>query len=85
MIPWLIVAFIGLAVINSIGWIHAVLFGNFKQISKFLVAAALAAIGLNTHFREMKKAGVNPMIHGFIISAAVVLVAISVEYMIGIV
>ena len=47
--------------------------------------AALAAIGLNTKFNEMKKSGINPMIHGFIISLLVVIVAISVEYFMGLV
>ena len=34
---------------------------------------------------EIKKSGVNPMIHGFVISALVVIVAITVEYFIGLV
>lgn len=49
------------------------------------MVAALAAIGLNTDFKEMQKSGFQPMIHGFIISALVVIVAITVEYAIGIV
>ena len=56
-----------------------------KELSKFLMVAALAAIGLNTSFKEMKKSGVAPMLHGFIISALVVVVAITVEYCMGIV
>lgn len=59
--------------------------GGMKDISKFLMAAALAAIGLNTSFKDMKKSGIAPMIHGFIISALVVLVVITVEYFMGIV
>ena len=56
-----------------------------KAVSKFLMVCALAAIGLNTSFSSMKKAGVRPMIHGFIISALVVLVALFVEIAMGIV
>ena len=56
-----------------------------KSISKFLMVSALAAIGLNTSFKDMKKSGINPMIHGFIISALVVIVAIGVEWFMGIV
>ena len=44
-----------------------------------------SAIGLNTGLRDMKKSGVAPMLHGFIISALVVIVAIAVEYFMGIV
>ena len=46
--------------------------------------AALAAIGLNTNFKSLCRSGAKPMLHGFIISALVVLVAIGVEYVIGI-
>ena len=42
-------------------------------------------IGLNTSFASMKKAGVRPMLHGFIISALVVVVALLVEMGMGIV
>lgn len=48
------------------------------------MVAALAAIGLNTNFRSLCRSGAKPMLHGFIISTLVVLVAIGVEYMIGI-
>jgi uncharacterized membrane protein YadS len=49
------------------------------------MVAALAAIGLNTSFRDMKKSGIAPMLHGFIISALVVVVALAVEYCIGLI
>ena len=50
-----------------------------------IMVAALAAIGLNTDFREMQKAGLRPMLHGFIISALVVVVALLVEMAMGLV
>ena len=49
------------------------------------MVAALAAIGLNTDYREIQKAGINPMLHGFIISALVVVVALAVEYSMGLI
>lgn len=85
LLPWFIVAFIAVAIINSIGVIPPALSASLKEISKFLMVAALAAIGMNTDFREMKKSGLNPMLHGFIISALVVIVAITVEYFIGLI
>lgn len=85
LLPWFIVAFIAVAVINSLGFIPPAVSAALKEISKFLMVAALAAIGMNTDFREMKKSGLNPMLHGFIISALVVIVAITVEYFIGLV
>lgn len=85
IIPWFILGFLGLAIINSFGIIPAAASSTMKEVSKFLMVSALAAIGLNTSFKDMKKSGFAPMLHGFIISALVVVVAIAVEYFMGIV
>lgn len=85
LFPWFIVGFIGLAIVNSIGLIPTEISSAAKDISKFLMVAALAAIGLNTSFKDMKKSGINPMLHGFIISALVVIVAIGVEWFMGLI
>lgn len=85
VIPWFILGFLALALLNSANLIPAELSAAMKELSKFLMVAALAAIGLNTNFSEMKKSGFAPMVHGFIISLLVVLVAIGVEYMMGII
>jgi uncharacterized integral membrane protein (TIGR00698 family) len=85
LFPWFIAGFIAVAVINSLGLIPAEISVAAKNVSKFLMVAALGAIGLNTSFKEMSKSGIKPMIHGFIISALVVIVAIIVEICMGIV
>ena len=85
LLPWFILFFLLLSLINSIGLIPAALSAHAKSISKFLMVAALAAIGLNTSYSQMKKAGIAPMLHGFVISALVVVVAIGVEWCMGIV
>ena len=79
--PWFILGFLALAGINSLGIIPAAASSAMKDISKFLMIAALAAIGLNTSFRDMKKSGAAPMLHGFIISALVVIVALLAIYL----
>lgn len=83
--PWFIFGFIGLAIINSFGIIPSSLSNFLKESSKFLMVAALASIGLNTSFREMRKSGTSPMVHGFIVSLLVVIVALFVEYTIGLI
>jgi len=85
VIPWFILGFLALALLNSAGLVPAAVSASFKHLSKFLMVAALAAIGLNTNFSDMKKSGASPMVHGFIISLLVVLVALAVEYAMGIV
>ena len=83
--PWFIVGFVAMSVIASIFTIPTELVSATKTISKFLMVSALAAIGLNTSFSSLKKSGIRPMIHGFIISALVVIVALLVEICMGIV
>lgn len=83
--PWFILGFVLLAIVNSFGFIPPALAVLSKKLSKFLMVMALASIGLNTSFKEMRKSGAAPMLHGFIISALVVIVAITVEYFIGLV
>ncbi len=85
LFPWFIVGFIILAIVNSFGVIPAEVSAFSKDLSKFLMVSALGAIGLNTSFKDMKKSGARPMLHGFVISLLVVIVAISVEYFMGLV
>lgn len=85
LFPWFILGFLAMALVNSFGVIPAEVSSVAKDVSKFLMVSALAAIGLNTSFKDMKKSGIKPMLHGFIISALVVIVAIAVEYFMGIV
>ena len=44
---------------------------------------ALAAIGLKTDIRDVTKLRFLPMLHGFIISAIVVIVALLVQVLLG--
>ena len=83
--PWFILGFLALVIVNSAGIVPKVISNGSKEISKFIMVSALAAIGLNTDFKRMAKSGARPMIHGFIISALVVIVAIAVEYVMGMV
>ena len=83
--PWFILGFLAMSVVASLLPIPAAVVTSTKSASKFLMVCALAAIGLNTSFKDIKKAGAKPMLHGFIISALVVIVALLVEMAMGIV
>ena len=83
--PWFIVVFVVMSIVASIFSIPSGVLVQTKAASKFLMVTALAAIGLNTSFSNIKKSGIRPMIHGFIISALVVIVALVVEIAMGIV
>ena len=83
--PWFILGFVGMSLIASVFAIPTGFVAFTKKVSKFLMVSALAAIGLNTSFNKLKKSGIQPMIHGFIISALVVVVALLVEFGLGLV
>ena len=83
--PWFILGFLAMALVASLFPIPTAVVSGTKATSKFLMVCALAAIGLNTSFSSMKKSGIRPMIHGFIISALVVVVALVVEICMGLV
>ena len=85
ILPWFILGFLAMSIIASIFSIPTEVLSFTKSTSKFLMVCALAAIGINTSFSGFKKSGIKPMIHGFIISALVVVVALAVEYAMGIV
>ena len=68
--PWFILGFLAMAVLSSVGVIPAAAAAALKKVSKFLMVT--------------KKSGAAPMVHGFLISALVVLVALAVEYFMGI-
>ena len=83
--PWFILGFLAMVIVATVFSIPTEIVSFTKSTSKFLMVCALAAIGLNTSLSEMKKSGIRPMIHGFIISALVVVVALLVEICMGIV
>ena len=85
LFPWFILGFIAAAMINSFGFIPLEVSALANGLSKFLMVVALGAIGLTTSFKDMRKSGVAPMVHGFIVSLLVVVVAITVEWCMGIV
>ena len=83
IIPWCIGGFLLLAIINSIGLIPVAVSGMMKNVSKFLMVTALAAIGLNTSLTDFKKAGLRPMFYGITIDTLVTITALAVIWCMG--
>lgn len=77
--PWFILMFLGVVALRSMGIISAAVGSHASSISKFAMVMALGAIGLKTDFKKVAKSGFLPMIHGFIISALVVVVSFLVQ------
>ena len=83
IIPWFIGGFLLLAIINSVGLIPVAVSGMMKNVSKFLMVTALAAIGLNTSLTDFKKAGLRPMFYGIVIDTLVTITALAVIWCMG--
>ena len=81
--PWFILFFLGMVLIKSTGIISDNMSTSISSISKFLMVMSLGAIGLKTNFSKLSKSGFAPMVHGFIISALVVIVSFLVQLSIG--
>ncbi len=81
--PWFILMFLGVVTIKSLGILPEFISSNISKISKFLMVMSLGAIGLKTNFKKLSKSGFLPMLHGFIISALVVIVSFLAQMAIG--
>lgn len=73
--PWFVLGFLAMALLNSLGFIPVSISQLFKDLSRFLIVVALAAIGLKTDLEEMRHSGIKPIIHGFLVSSLVVAVS----------
>ena len=83
IIPWFIGGFLLLVAAKSLHLIPADVSTTMKDISKFLMVTALAAIGLNTSLLDFKKAGLAPMFYGVTIDTLVTLTALIVIWFMG--
>jgi uncharacterized integral membrane protein (TIGR00698 family) len=81
--PWFILTFLAMAGLKSFGVIPQRSANFLSGISKFLMVMSLGAIGLRTNFKDLSKSGFWPMLHGFIISALVVIVSFLVQRLLG--
>lgn len=81
--PWFILMFLAVVAVNSTGVLPESLRDGISDMSKFFMIMALGAIGLKTNFKQMSKSGFKPMLHGFIISALVVIVSFTVQFCMG--
>lgn len=81
--PYFILMFLLMVAIKSTGVIPDAISNEVASLSKFFMIMSLGAIGLKTNFKEVAKSGFKPMLHGFIISALVVVVSFLVQMSLG--
>lgn len=71
LVPWFLVGFLAVAGLHSAGLVPPVAEGSLRALAVLLISVALAAIGLSTDVREMRRAGLRPLGLGFVLWVAV--------------
>ncbi len=64
--------------------VDAGVFGPLKELSKFFIVMAMAAIGLNTDLLKMVRTGGKAIVMGFVCWVAIAGVSLGMQHFIGI-
>ena len=62
--PWFLLGFLAMILINSSGLISAAWTAKLVLVNQFLLALALAAMGLETSIQKLRSAGLRPFLLG---------------------
>ena len=85
--PFFILYFIGASLITTVAisvGISSSFFAPFKQLSKFFIVMAMAAIGLNTDIVKLIKTGGKPIVMGASCWAGITVVSLILQKLLGI-
>jgi uncharacterized integral membrane protein (TIGR00698 family) len=83
LVPWFLIGFLVVAVVNSLGVIAPGVQGGLVQLSVFLIAVALAGIGLSTDAAALRRAGLKPLLLGAILWVLVTATSLLVIWLTG--
>lgn len=83
LVPWFLVGFVCVACIASTGVIAVPVVDAATELSVFLVATALAGIGMSTDLRAIRSAGIRPLLLGGMLSLIVAVTTLGVMWAMG--
>jgi uncharacterized integral membrane protein (TIGR00698 family) len=83
LVPWFLIGFVVAAALNSAGVIPASAHGVLSQVSLFLVAVALSAIGLFTDLATLRRAGAKPLLLGALLWITVGVASLALQLLTG--
>lgn len=63
-VPWFALGFVGMVLFNSLQWLPAALVEVLLFVDNWLLAMAMAALGLTTRFAAFREAGWKPLLLG---------------------
>ncbi|MGN8027364.1 YeiH family protein [Microbacterium sp. 22242] len=78
LVPWFLLGFLAVAVLGSLGAIPPGPREALAHVSAFLIATAMAGIGLSTDVRALRRAGWRPLVLGAILWVLVTATALAV-------
>lgn len=85
--PFFILYFIGASIITTVAvsaGISAEVFAPLKELSKFFIVMAMAAIGLNTNIVKLIKTGGKPIVMGMACWIGITVVSLVMQLILGI-
>lgn len=82
--PFFVLFFILASVVTTVFRLPAEVTAPLKELSKFLIVMAMAAIGLNTNIVKLIKTGVKPIFTGFCCWLGISLVSLVMQHVLGI-
>lgn len=66
-VPWFAVGFLALAIVNSLNILPAELITAIRRLDVFVLTMAMTALGIETRFAQIRKAGPRVLALGFIL------------------
>jgi uncharacterized integral membrane protein (TIGR00698 family) len=83
LVPWFLIGFVVMAAANSAALIPLTWHGPLSQLSLFLVAMALSAIGLSTDVAALRRAGAKPLLLGAMLWVTVAVASLGLQFLTG--
>ena len=81
-IPWFAILFIVVAIFNSFHLLPQSVVDMLVTLDTFLLAMAMAALGLTTHVSALKKAGAKPLLMALVLFAWLIVGGAAINYVI---
>lgn len=82
--PFFIIFFVLASVVTTVFALPAAVTAPVKELSKFLIIMAMAAIGFNTNIVKLVRTGGKPILMGLACWVAIALVSLGMQHLLGI-
>ncbi|MEG0257483.1 MAG: YeiH family protein [Christensenella sp.] len=82
--PWFVLFFVLASVVTTVFSLPAFITDPLKELSKFFIIMAMAAIGLNTNIIKLVKTGGKPILMGLCCWIGIAVVSLFAQHIIGI-